>query len=304
MGQKVHPVGFRLGIVHDWQAKWYADRQFAQFLREDMKLRQALRKRYPDAGMSRVEIERQANQLSVTIHTARPGIVIGRGGQRVEETRHLLEDLTGKKVRLNIQEIRQPELDAHLVAQSIAEQIQRRVSYRRAMRQTSNRSMQAGSKGIKVICAGRLGGAEIARRESLLLGRVPLHTLRANIDYGFAEARTPLGGIGIKVWLYKGDIATPGWGREMPVAGEAAAPEVPEIIRTAEASAPVAESAAELAVGAEPEAVAEVDSEEVAEVETKLAVGAEPEAVAGVDSEEAAETEAELTQEGMDDATT
>ncbi len=206
MGHKVHPLGFRLGIIKDWQGKWYADRHFAEYLQEDLKLRKLIRDRHADAAISTVEIERQANQVTVTIRTARPGIVIGRGGQRVEETRHLLEDLITKKVRLNIQEVHQPELDAQLVSQSIAEQMERRVAYRRAMKQSLLRSMQAGAKGIRVHCAGRLGGAEIARRLNMHDGQVPLHTIRADIDYGFTEAKTTMGRIGVKVWIYKGDI--------------------------------------------------------------------------------------------------
>lgn len=206
MGHKVHPLGFRLGVIRDWAGKWYADRHFAEFLQEDLKLRKLIRDRHADAAISTVEIERQANQVTVTIRTARPGIVIGRGGQRVEETRHLLEAKIAKKVRLNIQEVHQPELDAQLVSQSIAEQMERRVAYRRAMKQSLLRSMQAGAKGIRVHCAGRLGGAEIARRLNMHDGQVPLHTLRADIDYGFTEAKTTMGRIGVKVWIYKGDI--------------------------------------------------------------------------------------------------
>ena len=206
MGHKVHPTGFRLGVIRDWQAKWYADKHYADFLQEDLKLRDAIRKRYADASISLVEIERQANQIAVSIYTARPGIVIGRGGQRVDETRRSLEKLIGKRVQLNIQEIQQPELDAYLVAGTIAEQIQRRVAYRRAMKQVLLRTMQAGAKGMKVSCAGRLGGAEIARRLSMHEGQVPLHTLRADIDYGFTEAHTTMGRIGIKVWIYKGEV--------------------------------------------------------------------------------------------------
>jgi len=206
MGRKVHPVGFRLGVIRDWQAKWYADKQYAEFLQEDLKLREAIQSKYDGAGISLVEVERQANKVSVTIHTARPGVVIGRGGQRVDEMRHHLEDLIGKRIQLNIQEIRQPELDAYLVAKSIAEQIQRRVAYRRAMKQANFRTIQAGAKGIRVSCAGRLGGAEIARRQTIHEGQVPLHKLRADIDYGFTEAKTTQGRIGIKVWIYKGDI--------------------------------------------------------------------------------------------------
>ncbi|MDZ4230879.1 MAG: 30S ribosomal protein S3, partial [Dehalococcoidales bacterium] len=190
MGHKVHPLGFRLGVIRDWQAKWYADKSYADFLQEDLKLRQAIQSAYADAAVSLVEIEREANQVAMTVHTARPGIVIGRGGQRVDETRRSLERLIGKKVQLNIQEIQQPELDAYLVARNIAEQIERRVAYRRAMKQVMIRTMQAGAKGMKVSCSGRLGGAEIARRLSMREGQVPLHTLRADIDYGFIEART------------------------------------------------------------------------------------------------------------------
>lgn len=206
MGHKVHPVGFRLGGIRDWQAKWYASKGFADLLEEDIKLRQTILSHYREAGISRVEIERQAKQVTLTIHTARPGVVIGRGGQRVEELRASLEKMTGKKVKLNIQEIRQPELDATLVARNIAEQLERNVAYRRAMKQTMMRTMQAGAKGMKAVCSGRLAGAEIARRETQRQGRVPLHTLRADIDYGFAEARIKMGRIGVKVWIYKGDI--------------------------------------------------------------------------------------------------
>ncbi len=206
MGHKVHPMGFRLGVIRDWKAKWYADKHYAEFLQEDLKLRRAIQSRYGEASVSLVEIERQANQVSVTIHTARPGIVIGRGGQRVDEARLYLEKLIGRKVQLNIQEIKRPELDAYLVAKTVAEQIERRVAFRRAMKQAMLRTIQAGAKGMKVSCAGRLGGAEIARRLSMHDGQVPLHTLRADIDYGFIEARTAMGRIGVKVWIYKGEV--------------------------------------------------------------------------------------------------
>ena len=206
MGRKVHPMGFRIGVIRDWQAKWYAEKHYAEFLQEDMKLRNAIRSKYTDAGISQVQIERQANEVALTVHTSRPGVVIGRGGQRVDEMRQYLESLIGKKVRLNIQEIRQPELDAYLVARSIADQIEHRVAYRRAMKQSIFRTMQAGAKGIRIRCAGRLAGAEIARKQIMHEGQVPLHTLRADIDYGFTEAHTTLGRIGVKVWIYKGDI--------------------------------------------------------------------------------------------------
>jgi small subunit ribosomal protein S3 len=206
MGHKVHPTGFRIGFIRDWQAKWYTNKHYVEFLQEDIKLRQAIELRYAEAGISLVEIERQANKVSVTINTSRPGVVIGRGGQRVDEMRLYLEELIGKPVQLNIQEIQQPELDAYLVARAIAEQIGRRVSYRRVMKQAIFRTIQAGAKGIKVSCAGRLAGAQIARRQTMHQGQVPLHTMRADIDYGCTEAHTTLGRIGVKVWIYKGDI--------------------------------------------------------------------------------------------------
>ena len=206
MGHKVHPLGFRLGVIRDWQARWYAEKNYAGFLHEDLKLRQAIQSRGAEAGISEVEIDRQANKVAVTIHTARPGVVIGRGGQRVDELRLHLESLIGKRIQLNILEVQQPELDAYLVARAVAEQIEHRVAFRRAMKQTIFRTMQAGAKGIRLSCAGRLGGAEIARREIMHQGRVPLHTLRADIDYGFAEAHTTVGRIGVKAWIYRGDI--------------------------------------------------------------------------------------------------
>jgi small subunit ribosomal protein S3 len=206
LGRKVHPVGFRIGIIRDWQGKWYSDKSYTEFLQEDLKLRDAVMAKYPEAAISKVDIDRQANEVAITVHTARPGIVIGRGGQRVDEMRQHLEKLIGKKVRLNIQEIRQPELDAFLVSRSIAEQLERRIAYRRAMKQSMFRTMQAGAHGIRILCSGRLAGAEIARRQLMHQGRVPLHTIRADVDYGFSEARTTMGRLGIKVWIYKGDV--------------------------------------------------------------------------------------------------
>ena len=208
MGQKTHPIGFRLGIIRDWDAKWFARKgvQYRKLVAEDMTIRKSILGSHTDAAISKVEIERNANEVIATIHTARPGIVIGRGGQRVDELRGLLEKKTGRRVRLNIQEISQPEQDAFLVARNIADQLERRVSYRRAIRQSATRSMQTGIQGIKIICSGRLGGAEIARNEKHRDGRVPLHTLRADIDYGIAEALTTMGVVGVKVWIYKGDI--------------------------------------------------------------------------------------------------
>jgi len=208
LGQKTHPIGFRLGIVKEWQAKWFATKPdgYRALVLEDLSIRNAISSKYPDASISRVDIERGSTDAVITVHTARPGIVIGRGGQRVEELRKELEGLTERRARLNVQEIRQPELDAYLVASSIAEQLVRRIAFRRAMRQARTRTMQAGAKGVKIICKGRLGGADIARTEKTMEGRVPLHTLRADIDYGIAEAATDFGRIGVKVWIYNGDI--------------------------------------------------------------------------------------------------
>ncbi len=210
MGHKVHPFGFRLGYIRDWQTHWFADRaeQYRTNLLEDLQIRDHIVDKHRDAAVARVELERKASEVRALIHTARPGVVIGRGGQRVEELRQELETLTGKRVRVDINEIRQPELEATLVAQSIADQIQRQVSFRRATRQAVQRSMQAGAQGIRVAVSGRLGGAEIARTEKAMDGRVPLHTLRADIDFGTAEARTQMGQIGVKVWVYRGDIVT------------------------------------------------------------------------------------------------
>jgi small subunit ribosomal protein S3 len=207
LGQKVHPTGFRLGVVKGWQSRWYAERDYKDVYAEDVLIRQAINKELFNAAVSRIEIERAAaNQVSVTIHTAKPGIVIGKSGEKVDRLRAMLEAKTKKRVRLNIMEIRQPELDAYLVGRSVAEQLEKRVSFRRAMKQAVQKSMRANAKGIKIICGGRLGGAEIARSEKEVEGKIPLHTLRADIDYGLAEAHTTFGVIGIKVWIYKGDI--------------------------------------------------------------------------------------------------
>ncbi len=206
MGQKVHPIGFRIGVIRDWESKWYADKGFAANLLEDIQIRRYIKKKLFAAAISRIEIERAANRIKVTIHTARPGIIIGRGGKGVDDIRLGMEKMTGKKVHVSVQEIRRPELDAQLVAESIAAQIEKRVSYKRAMRQAVLRTMRMGAKGIKVTVSGRLAGAEMARSESDKQGKIPLHTLRADIDYGFTEARTTYGNIGIKVWIYRGDI--------------------------------------------------------------------------------------------------
>lgn len=206
MGQKVHPKGLRIGVIKDWDAKWYADKDFSNLLIEDIKLRRYIKKKLVAAGVSKVEIERAANRVKVTIHTAKPGIVIGRGGTEVEALRKELEKMSGKQVNVNIAEIKVAELDAQLVAENVAAQLAKRVSFRRAMKQAVSRTMRVGAQGIKIACAGRLAGAEIARTEWYNEGKVPLHTLRADIDYGFAEADTTYGKIGVKVWIYKGEV--------------------------------------------------------------------------------------------------
>lgn len=206
MGQKVHPTGFRLGVIYDWQSKWYGGRAYPEQLHEDLKIRDFVLRSMGEAGVAKVEIDRSANLATVAIHTARPGIVIGRGGQRVDELRTQLEKFTGHRVRVNINEITVPELNSFLVARSVAEQLQRRVAFRRAIKQSAQRTMGRGALGVKIRVAGRLGGSEMSREETERQGRVPLHTLRADIDYGFTEAHTTFGRIGVKVWIYKGDI--------------------------------------------------------------------------------------------------
>ncbi|MFI6098935.1 30S ribosomal protein S3 [Lentzea sp. NPDC051213] len=207
MGQKINPHGFRLGITTDWKSRWYADKQYAEYVAEDVKIRKLLSKGMERAGISKVEIERTRDRVRVDIHTARPGIVIGRRGAEADRIRGELEKLTKKQVQLNILEVKNPESDAQLVAQGVAEQLSNRVAFRRAMRKAIQSAMRSSQvKGIRVQCGGRLGGAEMSRSEHYRDGRVPLHTLRANIDYGFFEARTTFGRIGVKVWIYKGDI--------------------------------------------------------------------------------------------------
>ncbi|HBM81435.1 MAG: 30S ribosomal protein S3 [Clostridiales bacterium] len=207
MGQKVHPHGFRVGVIKDWDAKWYAsNRNFADLLVEDNRIRKYIKSKLYTAGISKTEIERAANRVKINIYTAKPGIVIGRGGEGVDSIKKELEKLTGKNVLINIIEVKNPEVDAQLIAENIASQLEKRISFRKAMKQAINRAMRAGSKGVKTVCAGRLGGAEIARREGYHEGTIPLQTLRADIDYGFAEADTTYGKIGVKVWVYKGEV--------------------------------------------------------------------------------------------------
>ncbi|KRL44675.1 30S ribosomal protein S3 [Lacticaseibacillus manihotivorans] len=206
MGQKINPKGFRVGVIHDWESKWYAEKDFATFLHEDIKIRAFINKKLADASVSTIEIERAANRVNISIHTAKPGMVIGKGGAEVEALRTELNNLTGRKVHINIVEIKKPDLDAHLVGLSIAAQLEQRVAFRRAMKQAMQRTMRSGAKGIKTQAAGRLNGADIARREHYTEGTVPLHTLRADIDYAWEEATTTYGQIGIKTWINRGEI--------------------------------------------------------------------------------------------------
>jgi small subunit ribosomal protein S3 len=206
MGQKVHPVGLRLGIIKTWDSRWYAKKNYASLLHEDIKIRSIVKERLTHAGVSKIEIERAGQKAKVNIHTARPGIIIGKKGAEVDKLKKDLEAMTGKQMYINIQEIRRPELEAQLVAENIALQLERRIAFRRAMKKSVTSALRLGAQGIKITCAGRLAGAEIARTEWYREGRVPLHTLRADIQYGFAEAKTTMGQIGVKVLIYKGEV--------------------------------------------------------------------------------------------------
>lgn len=206
MGQKINPIGMRVGIIRDWDAKWYAEKDFADFLHEDLRIRKYIAKNMSEASVSRVEIERAANRVNISIHTAKPGMVIGKGGSEVEKLRKELNKMTGKRVHINIIEIKKADLDAKLVAENIAKQLEGRVAFRRAQKQVIQRTMRSGAKGIKTKVSGRLNGADIARSESYSEGTVPLHTLRADIDYAWEEAATTYGKLGVKVWIYRGEV--------------------------------------------------------------------------------------------------
>ena len=206
MGQKVHPIGMRVGIIRDWDAKWYAEKEYADYLHEDLAIRKFIQKELADASVSTIEIERAVNKVIVSLHTAKPGMVIGKGGSNVDALRAQLNKLTGKQVHINIVEIKKPDLDAKLVGESIAEQLENRVAFRRAMKQAIQRTMRAGAKGIKVQVAGRLNGADMSRVERFSEGTVPLHTLRADIDYSWVEAHTTYGKLGVKTWIYRGEV--------------------------------------------------------------------------------------------------
>jgi small subunit ribosomal protein S3 len=269
MGQKVNPIGFRLGIYRNWDARWYADKEYTKLLHEDIAMRRLIGSRLRNAGLARIETERSANQLTVIIQTAKPGIVIGKQGASVDALRDELERISGKKVRVTIHEIKTPELDATLVAENVASQLEKRIAFRRALKQTLMRSMRAGAKGVKIQVSGRLGGSEMSRREWDRDGRVPLHTLRANIDYGKAEARTTFGRIGVQCWLYLGDFVTatgepiaPGKDRAEDRGLEDRVPVAPA--RVTEAPAEEAEIVLDVA---EPEVEIEVPSEDVVEVD-------------------------------------
>ena len=206
MGQKVNPHGLRVGVIKDWDSKWYADAEFSDYLVEDYNIRKFLKKKLYSAGVSKIEIERASDRVKVIIYTAKPGVVIGKGGAEIEVTKKELSKLTDKKVMVDIKEIKRPDRDAQLVAENIAQQLENRVSFRRAMKSCMGRTMKSGATGIKTCCSGRLGGADIARAEFYSEGTIPLQTLRADIDYGFAEANTTYGKVGVKVWIYKGEI--------------------------------------------------------------------------------------------------
>ena len=214
MGQKVNPHGLRVGVIKDWDSRWYAsDEEFSDYLVEDYNIRKYLKKKLASAGVSKIEIERASDRIRVIVFTAKPGVIIGKGGTEIDKTRAEIEKMTGKKVKMDITEIKRPDRDAQLVAENIAQQLENRVSYRRAMKSCMGRTMKAGALGIKASCAGRLGGADIARTEFYSEGTIPLQTLRADIDYGFAEADTTYGKVGVKVWIYKGEV--------LPVKGNA-----------------------------------------------------------------------------------
>ena len=206
MGQKINPIGLRTGVIRDWEAKWYADKEFADLLHEDLKIREYIENNLKDAAVSKVEIERAANRVNIALHTGKPGMVIGKGGSEIDKLRTALNKLTGKKVHINVIEVKKVDMDAKLVAESIARQLENRVSFRRAQKQALGRAVKAGAKGIKTQVSGRLGGADIARSEGYSEGTVPLHTLRADIDYAHEEADTTYGKLGVKVWIYRGEV--------------------------------------------------------------------------------------------------
>src|SRR5215208_6778596 len=208
MGQKVHPKGFRIGVIEGWESRWFAEKEYANLLHDDIKVRDFIKKRLQHAGIAKIEIERAANKAKINIHTARPGIVIGKKGAEIEKLKEEITKLTHRETYINIHEVRRPDLDAQLTSENVALQLERRVAFRRAMKESVSRAMRMGAQGVRIQSAGRLGGSEIARTEWYREGRVPLHTLRADVNYGFAEARTTYGIIGVKVWIFRGEVLT------------------------------------------------------------------------------------------------
>jgi small subunit ribosomal protein S3 len=316
MGQKVNPIGLRIGIVRDWDSRWYAGKAtYRDWVLEDAKVRQMLRKRFAgdtgprgprsrnrDAGISRIEVERAPNMLKLTLHTARPGIIIGRGGRGVEDIRADIERVVGQKVHINVQEVRQAELDAQLVAENVAGQLERRIAFKRAVRQAVQRSMRMGAQGVRVLLAGRLGGTEMSRKYSDRDGKIPLHTLRADIDYGFTEATTASGNIGVKAWIYRGDVLPKAPAPEIKAERPAAAAERPRRgwrrvgVRRAEAEgAETAEPAAAVEAAEAPEAAEAVEAAEAPAAAEAVEAAEAPEAAeepAAVDEAAAAPAEA------------
>ena len=276
MGQKINPHGFRLGITTEYKSRWYAEKLYKDYVKEDVMIRRMMEKNMERAGVSRIEIERTRERVRIDLHTARPGIVIGRRGTEADRLRLDLEKLTGKQVQLNILEVKNPEIDAQLVARGVAEQLAARVSFRRAMRKAMQTAFKAGAKGVRIQCGGRLGGAEMSRSELYREGRVPLHTLRADIDYGFAEAHTTFGRLGVKVWIYKGEVIASRTEREAAALAQVQAakaerapkraPRAPkgEVTKTS-----VAERANEAAAGTESQAAPQVDSEVSPEIKSE-----------------------------------
>jgi len=308
MGQKVNPIGFRVGIIRDWDSRWYARKApYRDWVLEDAQVRRFLRRRFApdtsarrgprgrsnrDAGISRIEIERAPNMLKLTLHTAKPGIIIGRGGRGVEDIRAEIERIVKCKVHINVQEIRQPELDARLVAENVAAQLERRIAFKRAVRQAIQRSTKMGAKGIRVLLAGRLGGAEMSRRYGDRAGKIPLHTLRADIDYGFTEARTSSGNIGVKVWLYRGEILPAAPAEEARPERPAAAAEKPHKgwrrVGVRRADAQPDDEAVPVAEGEETPDVSEVPEDSVSAPESppEASQEAQPETDPGTQSQE------------------
>ena len=280
MGQKVNPIGFRLGVYRNWDARWYADKEYTKLLHEDLAMRRLIGSRLRNAGVARIETERSANQLTVIIQTAKPGIVIGKQGASVDALRDELERISGKKVRVTIHEIKTPELDATLVAENVASQLEKRIAFRRALKQTLMRSMRAGAKGAKIQVGGRLGGSEMSRREWDRDGRVPLHTLRANIDYAQVEAYTTYGRIGVKVWIYLGEVLPDGRPKqEQDLRPRERRPRRPKTETPAEGAPAIAGATpvtTEAAVGAPPAEAPAAPAEGATPVTTEAAVGPTP----------------------------